>query len=70
MYSVIGDVKKKSFKSQLINRAPFFASNMVLLIITLVSTRLYIGDSSSALYVNLSLPSTKRALHGSILRGR
>ena len=66
--SFIGEARKKSFKSQLINLAPFFASDMVMLIHNLVSTRLDAGDPASSSYLSLSLPATKRTLRGLVLR--
>ena len=46
MYSglSIGDAKKKYVKLQLMNRAPFFASDMVLLTIFLFYNRLDVGE--------------------------
>ena len=46
--SFIGEARKKSFMSQLVNLAPLFASDMVLLINVFVPTRLDAGDHASS----------------------
>ena len=58
--SFTGDTRKKPFKSQLMNIAPSFMSNMALLINIFVSTRLEVGYLVSSSYLNLSPPTTKR----------
>ena len=47
--SIIGDARKKSFKPQLVNLAPYFSSDMVLFINIFVSTRLEVVDPASSL---------------------
>ena len=67
---IIGEAKKKSFKSQLRNLARLRTSKIVLLTSIFVSVRLDAGESASASYGNLSQPTTKRILHYLVFSGR
>ena len=65
----IGVARKKSFRSADMKRAPFDASDMVLLMSSFVSSRFAAGDPASELYERQSPPTVIRILCGSVLRG-
>ena len=61
--SSMGVARKKSFKSQLRNLAPFFASEITLCSSIVVSRRLAVGDPTSDVYSNLFSPTTSLTPH-------
>ena len=66
---VMKEQRKKSLRSQDRNRAPRCASEMTLLMRSLVSRREAAGEPGSSKYVNLSPPTTILVLNGSSFRG-
>ena len=68
--SCIGVWRNISFKSILLNLAPFDASEMTLLNSSLVSNMFAAGDPESESYGSLSPPTTMRTRYSSSLRGR
>ena len=71
MYSGRGilDPRKKFLISTVMKRAPLLLSEMVLLIINLVSRRFAAGEAGSSGYTNLSPPTTNRTLDSSSFKG-
>ena len=69
MYSdfSVGGARKKPFRSQLKNIAPFSASKIVLLSRMFVYIKLEVGGPVSALYGSISPSNTSCTRHASVL---
>ena len=72
MYSslFIGVARKKSFRSADTNPAPLFVSDIVLLMISFVSSMLAADDPASALYAKRSPPTVIRTRCGLDFKGQ
>ena len=72
MYSdfAIGEARNKSVRSQFINFAPRFVSEIVLCNRIFVSPKFDAGELASASYGSMSPLTTSHTLHGSVLSGR
>ena len=66
----IDDARKKSLISRYMNLAPFIQSEMTLLMTSFVSSKDAAGDETLSLHDNLSPPTTRWHLCGSVFKGQ